>query len=103
MKFLTSIITTILLAGCATEPFIVPDNTSDNVIMMSFKDQIAAAGGVAPSYGWLFWYGPVALMGLMWGYRNLIRKPINCLEQEPDSALIKTETKEVSVETEQPK
>jgi len=50
MKFLTSIITTILLAGCATEPFIVPDNTSDNVIMMSIKDQIAAAGGVAPSY-----------------------------------------------------
>jgi hypothetical protein len=98
MKFLTSIIALMVLAGCSTEPFIVPDNTSDNVVMMALKDKIAAPGSTTESYGWLFWYGPVALLGLMWGYRNLIKKPINCLEQEPSSTLIKSEVKQVSID-----
>lgn len=76
------------LAGCATDPTIVPDPTTDNVVMLEIKDRIAQPGGTQPTYGWLFWYGPVALMMLMWGYRNLIRKPIDCIEQEPDSAKV---------------
>jgi hypothetical protein len=76
------------LAGCATNPIIVPDPTTDNVVMMEIKDRIAQPGGTQPTYGWLFWYGPVAIMMLMWGYRNLIKKPIDCLEQEPNSAKI---------------
>jgi hypothetical protein len=76
------------LAGCATDPFIVPDPTTDNVVMMEIKDRIAQPGGVQPTYGWLFWYGPVALMLLMWSYRNLIKKPIDCLEREPDSVKV---------------
>jgi hypothetical protein len=98
MKFLTSIIALMVLAGCSTQPFIVPDNTSDNVVMMALKDKIAAPGSTTESYGWLFWYVPVALLGLMWGYRNLINKPINCLEQEPSSTLIKSEVKQVSID-----
>ena len=96
MKFLTSIITLMVLAGCSTEPFIVPDNTSDNVVMMALKDKISAPGPTTESYGWLFWYGPVAFLGLMWG---LIKKPINCLEQEPSSTLIKSEVKQVSLDS----
>lgn len=88
MKFFTTILTTLILAGCGTDPFIVPDPTTDNVVMMELKDKINRPGAVEPTYGWLFWYGPLAILLLMWGYRNLIRKPINCLEEEPNSTNI---------------
>jgi hypothetical protein len=39
----------------------------------------------------------------MWGYRNLIKKPINCLEEEPDVASVSKTVTPVSVEPEQPK
>lgn len=93
----------ILLAACSTDPTIVPDTTSDNVVMMQIKDNIGQPGPTQMSYGWLFWYGPVAVLGLMWGYRNLIKKPINCLEEEPNAANISTNVKQVSVEGENPK
>lgn len=78
----------IFLAGCSNDPRIVPDPTTDNVVMLEIKDRIAQPGGAQSTYGWLFWYGPVAVMMLMWGYRNLIRKPIDCIEEEPDSAKV---------------
>ena len=88
----------ILLAACSTDPTIVPDTTSDNVVMMQIKDNIGQPGPTQMSYGWLFWYGPVAVLGLMWGYRNLIKKPINCLEEEPNATNVSTNVKQVSVD-----
>lgn len=93
----------LLLAACSTDPTIVPDTTSDNVVMMQIKDNIGQPGPTQMSYGWLFWYGPVAVLGLMWGYRNLIKKPINCLEEEPNATNVSTNVKQVSVEGENPK
>jgi len=98
MKYILSILTLTFLVACSTNPEIVPDNTSDNVVMMQLKDHIAQPGPTEMSYGWLFWYGPVALLGLMWGYRNLIKKPINCLEEEPQSTTISTKVKKVSID-----
>lgn len=89
---------TIILAGCSNTPVIVPDTTADNVIMLQIKDQIAQSESVKPTYGWLFWYGPVAILGLMWGYRNLIKKPINCLEEEPNSTSVSKNVTSVPVE-----
>jgi hypothetical protein len=103
MKFLKPLLLTVILTGCSTEPSIVPDTTADNVVMMQLKDQISQPGGVKPTYGWLFWYGPVAILGIMWGYRNLIKKPINCLEEEPDTTSVSKTVTPVSIETEQPK
>jgi hypothetical protein len=103
MKFLKALLITAILSGCSTDPTIVPDISSDNVVMMQLKDQIAQPGGVKPTYGWLFWYGPVAVLGMMWGYRNLIKKPINCLEEEPDTTSVSKTITAVSVEQEQPK
>lgn len=91
MKYIIPLIALMVLVGCSTNPFIVPDTTSDNVVMMQIKDNIAQPGPTVTSYGWLFWYGPVAILGLMWGYRNLIKKPIDCIEKEPSS--VKVETK----------
>jgi hypothetical protein len=87
MKYLKFLLTTFLV-GCSSDPFIVPDPTTDNVVMMEIKDRIAQPGGVQSTYGWLYWYGPLAILLMMWGYRNLIRKPINCLEEEPTNTTI---------------
>lgn len=88
----------LILAACSTDPKIVPDTTSDNVVMMQIKDNIGQPGPTQMSYGWLFWYGPVAVLGLMWGYRNLIKKPINCLEEEPNATNVSTNVKQVPVD-----
>lgn len=68
--------------------------------MMELKDKINNPGPVQPSYGWLFWYGPLAVLLLMWGYRHLIRKPINCLEEEPNATNIGKDVKKVEVDGE---
>lgn len=95
MKLLITLTALLILTGCDTLPKIVPDTTGDNVIMMGLKDRINEPGSYTDSYGWLFWYGPVALLGLMWGWRNLIMKPLDCIDTEPDDEIeIKEETKE---------
>lgn len=99
MKLFTSILSVIILAGCSNNPTIVPDPTTDNVVMMEIKDRISQPGGAQPTYGWIYWYGPLAVLLMMWGYRNLIRKPINCLEEEPNSTSINKEVKQVSVDS----
>ena len=100
MKKIIIPIFSLALTACDTTPVIVPDTTSDNVVMMSLKDQINQAGAAEPSYGWLFWYGPLAVLLLMWGYRHLIRKPINCLEEEPNATNIGKDVKKVEVDGE---
>jgi hypothetical protein len=84
MKYL-KYIPLLLLAGCTT-PFIVPDNTSDNVVLMAIKDEIAQEGASKPSYGWTLWYAPVVLISLLWAWREFIRKPMIC-----EDGLIKDE------------
>lgn len=98
MRLLNSILATLVLAGCSNEPVIVPDITSDNVVMLELKDKIANPGPFQPTYGWLYWYTPLAILLLMWGYRHLIRKPINCLEEEPTSTSIGKNVNKVEVD-----
>lgn len=94
----TLIALSLLLSACGTTPVIIPDTTADNVVMMQLKDHISQPGPPTPSYGWLFWYSPLAILGLMWGYRNLIKKPINCLEEEPISTTVGSKIKQVSID-----
>jgi hypothetical protein len=77
-----------VLASCSSNPVIIPDTTSENVIMLELKDKIAQPGAYSPSYGWLFWYAPLAILLVFWGYRHLIRKPLDCIEQEPNSTKV---------------
>ena len=88
MKSFFYLIILSFLLGCSNDPKIIPDTTGDSIITLHYKDQINQPGPAASSYGWLFWYAPVALLGLGWGYRNLIRKPIDCIEKEPSSIKI---------------
>ena len=86
MKYIYLCIIILILTACDTTPTIVPDNTSDNVVMMQLKDQIAQEGSAKPSYGWTLWYFPVVIIAFMWAYREFIRKPMIC-----DDGLIKDE------------
>ena len=98
MKYLNTllIVSLLLLVGCnTTNPFIVPDTTSDNVVLMAIKDEISQEGAARPSYGWLFWYLPVVILAGFWGYREFIRRPVLCEEdgQMKDEPLENKETK----------
>lgn len=83
MKIKPIILSLILISGCnTTNPFIVPDNTKENAVMLQLKNQITNPGAIKPSYGWLFWYAPIAIISLMAAWRYLIKKPSECLEDE---------------------
>jgi len=77
-------------AGCSSDPVIIPNKTTDNAVMLELKTKLAEPGVHTSSYGWLFWYAPLATILLMWGWRNLIKKPLDCIEKEPDSLKIQT-------------
>jgi hypothetical protein len=86
MKYL-KYLSLLLIAGCnTTNPFIVPDNGKDNVVILALKDHIAQEGPVSPSYGWTLWYAPVVIISLLWAWREFIRKPMIC-----EDGLIKDE------------
>lgn len=98
MKYLNKllIISLLGLASCnTTNPFIVPNNTKDNVVLMALKDEIAQEGSPKTSYGWLFWYLPVVILASFWGYREFVRRPILCEEdgQMKDESSKDKETK----------
>jgi len=103
MKYLMFI--SMLLAGCVTDPVIIPDTTSDNVVMMQLKDHIGQPGPIQPSYGWVFWYIPVGLLILFWGYRELIKKPIpkQCVDKKTGEIVLEEKTSTATNNQEPPK
>jgi hypothetical protein len=102
MKYLMFL--TMLLVSCTT-PQIIPDTTGDNVIMMNLKDQIASQQPVKPSYSWVFWYAPVGVLALMWGYRELIKKPIpkQCVDKKTGEVVLEEKTSTATNNQEPPK
>jgi hypothetical protein len=82
MKYITILFSALVLAACDTMPVIVPDNTSDNVVMMQLKDSISQPGPTPPSFGWVIWYFPVAVISMMAAWRYLIKKPVVCEEDK---------------------
>jgi hypothetical protein len=102
MKYL--MILTMMLVGCTT-PQIIPDTTSDNVVMMQLKDNIQQQGPIEPSYGWVFWYVPVGILALMWGYRELIKKPIpkQCVDKKTGEIVLEEKTSTATNNQEPPK
>jgi hypothetical protein len=92
MKPMTKIVWPLLfsvsLFGCDTTPRIIPDTTGDSAVMLSIKKSIEHQSTDTTGYGWLFWYAPVALIALLWAYREFIRKPLLCddgdVKDEPE-------------------
>jgi hypothetical protein len=82
------------IVACDTTPKIIPDQTGDSAVMLSIKKSIEHQSTDTTGYGWLFWYAPVALIALLWAYREFIRKPLLC-----DDGDVKDEPAENKEET----
>jgi hypothetical protein len=90
MRIILLIGISLLLFGCNVSPTIVPDTSGDSVVMLQLKDQIAQAGGVKVSYGWVLWYAPIAVITALWAYREFVRRPLLCEDgQHKDEPVVK--------------
>jgi hypothetical protein len=98
MKYIVTVLVVLfcVLASCSSMPEIIPDKTPDNVVIAAYKDQINEPGIAKPSYSWLFWYAPIAIVVLLWAYRELLRKPIpkNCIDSEGQTVREQTQKKQ---------
>ena len=64
------------LSGCAsmTAPEMIPDNTTDSVIMMKLKHEILNGDKISQNWGWILWYLPVLFLVVVWAWREFIMK-----------------------------
>lgn len=88
MKYLKGLIAaalTVLVVGCAsTNPEIVPDNTSDSVILKKINHEIQSGEVFKTGWQWILWYLPFMFLVVSWGWRQFIRMPIHCDEPCPE-------------------
>jgi len=76
MKTLLSLFTTLFLFACNTAPTIVPDITSDSVLMKKLDYDIAHDNKVS-NWGWILWYLPVMFMIAAWAWKEWIRPSLD--------------------------
>lgn len=67
------IISCVFLASCFSGPEFVPSAYKDSPMSEIIRKE-AASNDPHGSYQWLFWYGPVAAIALMWGYKEFVKK-----------------------------
>jgi len=82
MKKVHGLLAGLLLAGCSTAPMIVPDDTTDSVIMMKLKHEITNGDQISQNWGWILWYLPVMFLVLAWAWKEFINKPIHLDDKE---------------------
>ena len=78
MKYLTAL-SLVLLTACSTAPQIVPDNTSESVILKKINHEISTGASFQTGWQWILWYLPLLFLVVTWGWRQWIR---NCQESE---------------------
>jgi hypothetical protein len=84
MKKFTSLFTSLFLAACSTAPVIVPDTTSNNVVMKKLNYQIDHADRVSGNWGWILWYLPLVAAGMIWMWRKYIKECPECGKSEEE-------------------
>ena len=76
MNKIKLMLASLLLAGCSTAPMIVPDDTTDSVIMMKLKHEITNGDQISQNWGWILWYLPVVFLVVAWAWKEFINKPV---------------------------
>lgn len=76
MKTLLSLFTTMFLFACNTAPAIVPDSTSESVLMKKLNYDITHDNKVS-NWGWILWYLPVVVMLAAWAWKEWIRPSLD--------------------------
>lgn len=72
----------ILLVGCKTAPEIIRPNGLENPILVKLRNDANSTVPIAPSYSWLWWYAPLAIISLLWTIKYLFLR--KCVEEEID-------------------
>ena len=91
MKYLTAL-SLALLVGCSTAPSIVPDSTSESVILKKINHEIANGSSFQTGWQWILWYLPIVFLVGTWGWKQWIR---NCTESEEELAELKAKVEEM--------
>lgn len=91
MKYLIALTTSLLLTACNTAPMIVPDNTSDSVILKKINHEIQNGRVFETGWQWILWYLPVVFLVVTWGWRQFMKPCPNCDETETSEKKILTE------------
>jgi hypothetical protein len=83
MKKTLLLLASSFLAACSTGPEVIPDNTSDSVIMMKLKHEITNGDKITQNWGWILWYLPVLILVVAWAWKELISKK-ECPEEKKE-------------------
>jgi len=96
MKKISLLLIPLFLAGCfsATKPEMIPDQTTDSVIMLKLKHEIMNGDKISQNWGWILWYLPVLFLVVAWAWKEFISK--RCADEEHDAE--KDETKPQTTE-----
>lgn len=82
MKKTLLLLASTFLAACSTGPEVIPDNTSDSVIMMKLKHEILNGDQISQNWGWILWYLPVLFLVVAWAWKEFIKKREDCDDEK---------------------
>jgi len=80
MKYLTLLAAT-LLTACSTAPQIVPDTTSESVILKKINHEISTGTTFQTGWQWILWYLPLVFLVVTWGWKQFMRPCPECEEK----------------------
>jgi hypothetical protein len=84
MKHLT-LLATALLAACSTAPQIVPDTTSESVILKKINHEIENNISFQTGWQWILWYLPLVFLVVTWGWKQFVRPCPDCEAKEEEA------------------
>jgi len=84
MKRLT-LLATALLASCSTAPQIVPDTTSESVILKKINHEIQNNISFQTGWQWILWYLPLVFLVVTWGWKQFVRPCPACEAKEEEA------------------
>lgn len=74
--------TIVWLVGCATAPEIIRPKGLENPVLVKLRNDANSTVPVTPSYSWLWWYAPLAIISLLWTIKYLFLR--KCVEEDID-------------------
>ena len=80
MKKIAPLFAALFAWGCSTAPEMIPDNTTDSVILLKLKHEILDGDKISQNWGWILWYLPVLFLVVAWAWKVFIAK--RCDEEE---------------------
>jgi len=77
-----SVLLLLNLISCAAAPEIIRPKGLENPIVQKLRNDANSPIPVTPSYSWLWWYAPIAIISLLWTIKYLFLR--KCIEQDID-------------------